>query len=172
MTPLGSYILALLISAVPPTQHSYYEKLDVTLRRYESISEDIATVSLESPLFADDEDGEKTGTIVASVATYESFLREDVDSCKIGGDKDKDGNYRAWTLWQLHANKKKVCSSRLEGARVAREMIRASFKQCYSLPFLDRLGVYTDGFCKKNWNRSRHRIKRAVEWVSAHPFSL
>lgn len=172
MTPLGAYILAFIVGKVPPEQHSYYEKLEVTQTRYESISEDIATVSLEDPLFEDDEDGEKTGTLIASVATLESFLRADVDSCKIGGDKDKDGIYRAWTLWQLHANKKKVCESRLAGARVAREMMRASFKQCHFLPFLDRLGVYTDGFCKKNWNRSRNRIKRAVDWVRLHPFSL
>jgi hypothetical protein len=172
MTPLGAYILAFMVDKVPLEQHSYYEKLEVTQARYESIAEDTATVSLEYPLFEDDEDGERTGTFIASVAGLESFFRADVDSCKIGGDKDKDGNYRAWTLWQLHANKKKVCESRLAGARVAREMMRASLKQCYRLPFLDRLGVYTDGFCKKNWDRSRNRIKRAVDWVSNHPFSL
>lgn len=172
MTPLGSYILTFMIAKVPLEQHAYYERLEVTQARYESIAEDIATVSLESPLYDDDEDGEKTGTTIASVASLESFFRAEVDSCKIGGDKDKEGRYQAWTLWQLHANKNKVCENRLAGARVAREMMRASFKHCSSLPLLDRLGVYTDGFCKKNWDRSRNRIKRAVDWVKSHPFSL
>lgn len=172
MSPLAQYVFVFFTATVPPIDHSYYEKLETTTARYESIAETIATVSLERPLFTDDADGIKTAMILGSIATFESFLRADIDSCKKGGDPNKDGVYQAWTLWQLHANKTKVCSNRLEGARYAREAVRFSLKTCISFPAFDRLSVYTDGVCKKDWNRSKHRMKRATDWIDKHPFSL
>lgn len=172
ITPLGKYIFVFLNSIVPITNHSYYEQLETTRVRYESVAETIATVSQESPLFVDDSDGVKTATILASIALAESHIRADVDTCKIGGDKDKNGNYTAWTLWQMHLPKKVVCSSRLVGARHAREFVRLSFKTCERLSLVDRLSFYTDGICKKDWRRSQDRIKPAIKWVAAHPFVL
>lgn len=169
---LAKYLFEFMVSTVPPEHHSYYEKLDKTISRYESIADTVAEAAIEAPLFADDQSGVKTGTVLVSVATYEGFLREDIDTCKIGGDKDKNGNWLAWTLWQMHKPKKDVCSSRARGVRVAREMIRNSFATCKNYELLDRLGVYTDGFCKKNWSRSRVRMKRAMDWVSKHPFEF
>ncbi len=170
---LVKYLIAFLESSVPLTDHAYYEKLEVTKARYESISETIAEVSVEAPLFADDAGGVKTGTLLASIASFEGSLRDDVDTCKRGGDPHPVTKvYQAWTLWQLHANKEKVCASRVAGARVAREMVRHSFKTCHKLAVPDRLSVYTDGVCKSNWSRSRYRMERASRWVSKHPFNL
>lgn len=169
---LVKYLIAFLESSVPLTDHAYYERLEITKARYESIAETIAEVSVEAPLFADDADGVKTGALLASIAGFEGALRDDIDNCKRGGDPHPVTKvYQAWTLWQLHANKEKVCASRVAGARVAREMIRHSFKTCHKLAVPDRLSVYTDGVCKSNWSRSRHRMERASRWVSTHPFT-
>jgi hypothetical protein len=170
MDTLAAYILLFMQSAVAMTDHSYYEPLTKTQARYESIANDIAIVAKESPLFQDDAEGIKTGLFITTVASTEGFFREDVDTCKRGGDKDKDGNPTAWTLWQMHLKKDVVCHDRLTAARYAREMIRFSLKTCESYPFLDRLAVYTDGHCATNWNRSRFRIKRAMDWFNNHPF--
>lgn len=170
MSPLAAYILIFLQFTVAMTDHSYYEALNKTQARYESIANDIATAAKEAPLFQDDEDGVKTGLLLSSIALSEGFLREDVDTCKRGGDKDKNGNPTAWSLWQMHLKKETVCHDRLTAARYAREMVRFSLKTCENYPFLDRLAVYTDGHCEKNWNRSRFRMKRAVDWATSHPF--
>jgi hypothetical protein len=48
------------------------------------------------------------------------------------------------------------------------QKVRGSLGTCPTLDFRDRLSAYITGQCKPlNW-RSRMRIDRAVEWVSAH----
>ena len=168
---LEQYLLGALLTFVPASQHAYYESEEATLDRYSSIAHTIAVISKEQPLFADDEDGVKTGLILASIASSESNLREDVDDCRRGGDRDKHGNWLAWGLWQTHAPKSEVCSSRLSGARIAREMVRTSFSVCSSFAWSDRLSVYTDGVCKNNWKRSSFRLNRAVQYLKQHTFS-
>lgn len=170
MTPLAKYLLLFFQSAVPVADHSYYEKVEVTQARYESIADTVATAATEAPLFKDDLSGIKTALLLGSIATYESSLRADIDTCAKGGDIDKSGVTHAWTLWQVHAPKAKACVSRLEGARIAREMIRHSFKTCHLFDMQDRLSVYTDGSCKNKWNRSRHRMFRATDWLTKHPY--
>ncbi len=170
MTPLAKYLLLFFQSAVPVTDHSFYEKVEVTQARYESIADTVAAAATEKPLFKDDWSGVKTALLLGSIATYESSLRADIDTCAKGGDIDKAGVTHAWTLWQVHAPKEKACVSRLEGARIAREMVRNSFKVCSLFDTQDRLSVYTDGVCKNKWNRSRSRMFRASNWLAKHPF--
>ncbi len=169
--PLAKYLLVFLQSAVPVADHSYYEKSEVTQARYESIADTIAEVSLEAPVFKDDVSGVKTALLLGSIATFESSLKAEIDTCAKGGDIDKAGVTHAWTLWQLHAPKEKACASRLAGARIARETIRISFKACAKEEMLDRLSGYTDGTCHSKWNRSRHRMWRAMNWFEKHPFT-
>lgn len=170
MTLLAKYLLVFFQSAVPVTNHSFYEKVEVTQARYESIADTIAAVAIEAPVFKDDVSGVKTALLLGSIATFESSLRADIDTCAKGGDIDKAGVTHAWTLWQLHAPKEKACASRLAGARMARETIRISFKACAKEEMLDRLSGYTDGACHSKWNRSRHRMFRAMNWLEKHPF--
>ena len=171
MTPLAAYLFPFLVASVPLADHSYYENIETTRDRYESIAETIAWVSIEAPVFEDDESGVRTGALLASIATYEGSLKAEIDTCAKGGDIDKNGVAHAWTLWQVHAEKEKACASRVAGATIAREMIRISFKTCKSRAMLDRLSIYTDGSCHSNWKRSRHRMGRAMNWVALHPFT-
>jgi hypothetical protein len=170
MTPLAKYVFVFFLSAEPVANHSYYEKAEVTTARYESIAETIAETALEKPIFRDDVSGVKTALLLGSIATFESSLKDDIDTCAKGGDIDKNGVPHAWTLWQVHAPKELACASRLEGARIAREMVRNSFKVCATFDMQDRLSVYTDGSCHNKWNRSRHRMFRATNWLDKHPF--
>lgn len=165
-----AYLLAAAKAFVPTTNHAYYEKPEVTEARYESIAQTVADVSFTHPLWSDDVDGIKTGLILLSISGYESSFKNDIDSCKVGGDKDKKGVFHAWTLWQLHANKEKVCANRAAGATAAVYTVKHSFEICKDYPFNDRLSVYTDGVCKKNWWRSSSRISRAMKWYNDHPY--
>jgi hypothetical protein len=171
MTSLAKYLLVFFQSTVPVADHSYYEKVEVTQARYESIADTVASVAMEHPLFRDDTNGVKTALLLGSVATFESSLIAEIDTCVKGGDIDKAGVPHAWTLWQVHAPKETACANRLAGARIAREMIRWSFKTCSSFDVSDRLSGYTDGSCKNKWNRSRHRMFRATNWLEKHPFA-
>ena len=167
MHVLVSYILAAMIYWVPMTDHAYTgEKPEVTLARYNEIATTIIEVAMDpnrQPLFEGDDGRIKTALLLASVASSEGFFRKDVDSCKVGGD-----NGLAWGLWQTHASKKKVCSSRTEAAIIALDMMRASFASCKSVPLLDRMSGYTDGQCHANWQRSRFKMSRAISWYSKH----
>jgi hypothetical protein len=163
---LAAYLLSAMNSWVPPAQHAYYETPDDTAGRYASIAGDIAEVALdpaEEPVFAGDDGRYKTALLLASIASYESSFRARVDDCRVAGD-----NGRAHGLWQTHAPKDAVCTDRRQAARIALEMVRASFAECRALDFADRLSLYTDGACKHDWNRSRYRVWRAVRWWTHH----
>jgi len=168
MQTLVNYILTAMVSWVPVTDHSYYEKPETTMERYTDIANTIVDVAMDpenKPLFEGEDGRVKTALLIASVASSEGFFREDVDSCKIGGD-----NGKAWGLWQTHAPKKKVCASRKNAATIALGMMANSFAVCKAYPIMDRMSVYTDGRCQKNWKRSRYKMERAMSWYANNKF--
>ena len=173
VTNLAIYVFAAMTTWVPMSNHSFYEKEEITHSRYESIANTIAEVSLnedKSPIFNDEDDAinrAKTALLLASIASYESSFKKSVDSCKEGGD-----NGLAWGLWQTHSNKKKTCANRLTAAYIALGMVNRSFKFCSKQHLLDKLSIYTDGRCKDNWYRSRSRIMRALSWHQKHKEEL
>lgn len=167
---LANYIFAAMIFWVPVSDHSYYEKPEITIARYHDIATSIAESALDSeqdPLFTEEDGRIKTALLLASVASSEGFFREDIDSCKKGGD-----NGLAWGLWQTHASKKLVCSSRKEAIGIALKMMRQSFVSCKNLSVLDRMSVYTDGQCHSNWKRSRFKMSRAINYLNTHKLEI
>lgn len=174
---LASYLVPAMLSWVPPSEHGKTE--DQIRPQYERYSAAIAKVTLETEdrdlPFAGEHRHEMTALLLASIASFEAHLREDVATCAKGGDKDPKGNPRAWGLWQAWRPKERVCASLEAGARIALEMVVDSFKACRYADVRDRLGVYADGpgivtngRCRANWWRSRSRIDRAKGWHSKH----
>src|ERR1700729_2397021 len=129
-----------MVSFVPLSQHSYYETAAETQTRYESIAEDISEGSDAAPIFQGTDGGIKTALLLASLSSFESAYRKDIDSCQRGGDHN-----RSWTIFQLlqyYSPKEEVCKDRKKAVEYAIKYIRNSFEHCNSLPVEDRLSVY------------------------------
>ena len=157
MQALVSLILSAMVSWVDPASHRP-ERPEVTRARYVAIAEDIAGVVLTAR-GERVRDVETEALLLASIASFESSFRADVDACA----KGRGG---AWSLWQIagggERSKRNICSSRREAARVALAMVRESFKACSGHAFEDRLAFYTDGRCEDRWWRSRSRVRRSL----------
>lgn len=134
------------------------------VERYEDIASDIVDVASENPLYDGEEGIAKTALLMASIASYESFYRKDVDTLKVKGD-----NGAALCLMQVHPRKGEDLSDRKNCFRVALMRIHESFSACRFLPFEDRLSAYTRGTCAKD-SASEWRVGRAHRWWKAHPF--
>lgn len=131
---------------------------------YAAIATDIAEVAHEAPLY-DGEDGiAKTALLMASIASFESFYRKDVDSLKVKGD-----NGAALCIMQVHPRPGEDLSDRKSCLRVALMRMHESFSMCRSLPLEDRLSAYTRGTCAKD-KSSEYRVSRAVRYWKAHPY--
>ncbi len=167
MSALATYILVALMAWCPPHEHDF-TRVDVaeTVARYSQIADDIALVAEESPLFAGDDGPLRTAVLLASVASFESGnLRADIDSCEASGDGGK-----AWSLWQLHRPKERICGSRRDAARAAVDMLRASMSACRALTQAERLAVFASGRCSSGRRESRNRWDRAASWLRDHRF--
>lgn len=187
MHVLAAYLLTAMVAWVPLSYHHVFDRKEqVTRDRYESIAEDIAAVSLDpaqKPLFADVhskvtgelvQDGRmETALLLTSIASWESHFEAAVDSCELVGD-----NGHAFSMWQMHQPRARVCGDRRAAIRVAIGMIRESFDSCNQwgaqnriVPVLaDKLSFYTDGYCHTNWKRSRERMERAIGWWKEHAY--
>jgi hypothetical protein len=162
---LSAYVLSAMVSWVPVEEHASFERREITVQRYEAIAQTIAKVAAdEPPVFDGDEDSARarTALLLASIASYESHYAARVEDCRVA-------NAGALGLWQTVAPRSKVCSGREAAARLALGMVRQSFEQCKKHEELDRLAFYTDGFCKRDWGRSRFRVGRALRWWRASP---
>lgn len=94
------------------------------------------------------------------VSALESHYSPDVIACERKGD-----NGAAVTAWQLHvfgANRRRVCSSLVEAARTALQMMRASFSACPGHPLSEGLATYNSGRCDRGRRISRHRWELAT----------
>ncbi len=145
--------------------------------RYERIARDIAEVAFddsEQPVFTGEMGRAKTALLIASIASFESQYRADVDDgrttgdhgqsfclmqVRVGGGKTAEG----WTGQDLTSDRKKCF-------RAALKRIRISFDWCKDHAIEDRLAGYTSGLCRDGEQLSRNRFWRARNYWSKTPF--
>lgn len=160
---LAFYLFNAMTSWVPESQHSYYEKEEVTDARYMNIALAIAEVALDpnqEPLFNGDEGRVQTALVLASIASHESHFSYDVVNCLKAGD-----NGLAWGPFQTHSGKVRTCASLVEAATIALGMVRNSITHCQTVPTPDKLSIYTNGQCRRS-SASRARMNRALYYYS------
>lgn len=172
ITTLTTYLLTAMTTWVPAATHP--EGTDKALARYESIARDIAAVALDegqTPLFAGADGREKTALLLASIASFESYFRADVEEGRARGDNG--GSYclmqiqvgtktaEGWTGKDLIASRQKCLVAGLN-------RIRQSFAMCRALPQTFRLAGYTCGRCLEE-PKAEQRMSRAIKWLAAHP---
>jgi hypothetical protein len=180
MNALIAYLIAAMVTWSPPADHDYYETREETLDRYASIAHDIAAVALdpaEAPLFGGPQGRAQTGLLVASVAFYESGgYRRDVD---FGiGKKARGDSGRSWCLMQVNLGDgatlegwtgRDLVLERQKCLRVGLRRMRQSFAMCKDNKFIDRLSGFTTGRCTEDDDYSHRRMRRALQWWTAHP---
>lgn len=154
---LSTWIYLAMVAWVPP------QPADTD--RYIEIAADIATVAQEAPLYSGADGAAKTALLMASIASFESFYRKDVDSLKVKGD-----NGAAQCLMQVHPRRGEDLSDRKSCLRIALLRMHESFRMCENLPLSYRLSGYTRGTCSED-KSSAYRISRAVQWWKSHPFA-
>jgi hypothetical protein len=182
MHALIAYLLSAMIAWSPPSDHDYYAERQDTLERYESIARDIATVALdpdEPPLFGGPQARAQTALFVTSIAFYESGgFRGDVDA-GIGKRSRGDGG-RSWCLMQLNIGEgltaeqwsgRELVQDRRKCIHAGLTRIRESFALCHFLPLYDRLSGYTKGRCIADEDLAHRRLRRAMQWWTAHTFA-
>jgi hypothetical protein len=143
--------------------------------RYASIARDLATVVLdptEEPAFTGEDGRARTALLLASIASWESGYRADVDDGRVKGDhgtsvclmqvrvfgKTKEG----WTAKDLTEDRQKCF-------RVALRLVRTSFEWCKARVLEDRLAGYTVGTCREAEPLARARFGRARNYWGKHP---
>ena len=152
---------------------------DADRARYDSMAKDIVAVAFdetEEPVFAGDLGRAKTALLTASIASFESGYRADVDDGRITGDHgssfcimqvrvvgaSKTGE--GWTGADLIKDRQKCL-------RAALHRIRISFNWCKDHSVDDRLAGYTVGTCRDNEHLSRDRVQRAKAFFGRAPFT-
>jgi len=170
---LSAWLLTAMVAFCPPQQHREGEAK--ALVRYGDIARDFATVALdeaESPLFEGDLGRAETALLMASVASYESGYRSDVDKGDVKGDHGK-----ALCIMQVQVygktaenwTREEIMSDRQKCLRTALHRMRQSFTACKSLKLVHRLAGYTVGSCKEE-EKSEWRVLRALNYWKSHPF--
>ena len=170
---LAAYLLTAMISWMPTKVH-HREGEAVALARYESIATDIAKVALdenEIPLFAGEDGRTQTALLVASIASYESHFRADVDEGRARGDKGI-----SWCIMQIQVHGKTLegwsgkdlIDDRAKCLAAGLHLVRESFTMCKSMALRHKLSGYTSGRCSDD-PASEARIGRAVKWMKEHP---
>lgn len=167
-----AYLVSAMTSWTPPGQHR--EGDQVAQERYRNIARDIATVAAspdEEPVFDDDDDRVKTALLLASIASFESAYRADVDEGRRRGDggvswcllqvQVRGRTREGWTGQDLVSDRRKCITAGLH-------RIKTSFDLCHTLPLSQRLSGYTIGKCRPS-SSSRYRMDRAIHWFHDHP---
>ncbi len=165
-----TWLVGAMIAWVPPTH-------DADRVRYESIARDLAAVAFdanEPSAFAGDDGRAKTALLMASIASFESGYRADVDDGRVTGDHGRSfclmqvqvvgTTSEGWTGHDLTSDRKKCF-------RAALKRIRISFDWCKAHAIEDRLAGYTSGLCRDNESLSRNRFWRARAYWTHTPFS-
>jgi len=167
---LAMWLVSAMLSWSPPIKLTETEQ-----SRYQAIARDVAAVAFDSnekPLF-DGEDGRaKTALLMASIASFESGFRADVDDGRVKGDHGT-----SWCLMQIRVIGKTrdgwlgedLVKDRSKCFRVALRLMRESFSWCKERSIEDRLAGYTIGTCKENEPLARNRFYRARNWWKEHP---
>jgi hypothetical protein len=181
MHALITYLLSAMLAWAPPSDHDYYAQRQDTVERYESIAKDIADVAMdpnEPPLFGGPQGRAQTALFVTSIAFYESGgYRRDVDAGD--GPRSRGDGGRSWCIMQINIGRgmtaeqwsgRDLVLDRHKCIRAGLARIRESFSLCHSLPLIDRLSGYTKGRCTPDEDLSHRRLRRAVQWWTAHTF--
>jgi hypothetical protein len=165
-----TWLVGAMISWVPPLH-------DADRVRYESIAKDIVVVAFddqEAPVFAGDGGRAKTALLMASIASFESQYRADVDDGRVTGDHG-----RSYCLMQVQVGGGKTAEGwsgqdltqdRKKCFRAALKRIRTSFDWCKDHALEDRLAGYTSGLCRDEEQLSRNRFWRARAYWAKTPF--
>ncbi len=170
---LAAYLLTAMISWMPTKVH-HREGEATALARYEAIATDIAKVALdesEVPLFAGEDGRTQTALLVASIASFESHFRADVDEGRARGDK---GISICIMQIQVHGktlegwSAKDLIDDRGKCVAAGLHLIRESFSMCKHMSLRHRLAGYTSGRCEED-PASESRVGRAVKWMKEHP---
>lgn len=144
-------------SLVPIESHAFTEQRDVTELRYEAYAREVAEVELdEDPLPG--LDIVRSALVIVNVTARESYFRADVMNCGVRGLGG------AWGPMQFQGPRVLACSSWRSAIRLGHRMAAESFARCAGLPIGDRLSIFTDGVCRRRWQRSRVRIGPALRW--------
>jgi hypothetical protein len=164
-----SWLVGAMLSWVPPLH-------DTDRSRYEAIAHDLASVAFdqnEEPAFVGPAGRAKTALLMASIASFESQFRADVDDGRTIGDHGHSyclmqvqvigKTAEGWTGHDLVTDRKKCF-------RAALKRIRISFDWCRSHALEDRLSGYTTGLCRDREHLSRDRFYRARAYWSRAPF--
>lgn len=166
---LSTWLVVAMTTFVPPQS-------DTDRARYESMAHDFAAVALdnaEEPAFEGDLGRAKTALLMASIASWESGYRADVDDGRTLGDHGQ-----SFCIMQVRVIGKTregwagmdLTSDRTKCLRVALRHIRESFHWCASSVQEDRLAGYTVGSCRQNEHFSRDRVGRAKWFWNKSPF--
>jgi len=173
VSTLATYLLSAMVAWMPPKVH-HREGEAAALLRYEAIATDIAKIALdenEQPLFAGEDGRTQTALLVASIASFESHFRADVDEGKARGD-----NGVSWCLMQVQVHGKtaegwtgaELVNDRTKCLKAGLHLIRESFAMCKHMPLRHKLSGYTVGTCGSD-TASEWRVGRAVKWMKEHP---
>jgi hypothetical protein len=166
---LASWVLAAMMTWVPL-------RSDAELTRYDAIAHDFAAVALdaaEEPPFSGDLGRAKTALLMASIASFESGYRADVDDGRTTGDHGQ--SYCIMQVRVIGKTRegyagKDLIEDRKKCMRVALRFIRESFRWCQASALEDRLSGYTVGSCKENERFSRDRVLRDKWFWNKSPF--
>lgn len=133
--------------------------------RYESMASDFAVVATEAPVMPGKDGAARTALLMASIGSFESFFRADVDDfTKLGDGGHSKGILQVWL------RRGEACTTRVECLRIGRERIRESLTACHGRPVADLLAEYASGRCDAGLKESRHRMNRATSYWKASPF--
>jgi len=165
-----TWLVGAMMAWVPPAH-------DADRLRYESIAQDLVSVvydDAEQPAFAGADGRAKTALLMASIASFESGYRADVDDGRTTGDHGRSyclmqvqvfgKTDEGWTGHDLVADRKKCF-------RAALKRIRISFDWCKSHALEDRLAGYTSGQCRDGEHLARDRFFRARAYWAHTPFT-
>jgi len=166
---LASWLLVAMTTWVPPQS-------DADRARLDNIAHDFAAVALdpaEDPAFSGEYGRAKTALLMASIASWESGYRADVDDGRTTGDHGQ-----SYCIMQVRVigktregwTGKDLTSDRQKCMRVALRHIRESFRWCQASALEDRLAGYTVGSCRENERFSRDRVLRAKFFWGKNPF--
>jgi hypothetical protein len=175
MESFVTYLLAAMVAWVSPSMQKQHEPPEDAQARYEAIARDVAAVVLdedETPIFSGPGGRARTGLLLLSVASYESYFRKDVDDGTRLGDHG-----RSFCLMQIHVGDgvtregwsgPELVADRKRCVRAALHILLGSFGACRRLPLDDRLSAYATGRCEEGSDASRARVGRARKWWEAH----
>src|SRR5262249_12252982 len=135
---LSAYIVTAMVAWMPLKSH-YREAEPEARSRYEAIAHDIAKVALddnEVPLFAGEDGRTQTALLLASIASFESQFRADVDLGKARGD-----NGVSWCVMQVQVHGKTaegwtgqdLIEDRTKCIKTGLHLIQYSFNWCKSM---------------------------------------